>query len=65
MGGRSPQRLRIEVLGPMRAWRGETPLDLGPAKRQAVLAALLLRHGAMVSHERLLDAVWGADPPAT
>ncbi|MGW6159289.1 AfsR/SARP family transcriptional regulator, partial [Streptomyces sp. NPDC055144] len=40
-------------------------MDLGPAKRQAVLAALLLRHGAVVSHERLLDGVWGADPPAT
>ncbi|MFD3477188.1 BTAD domain-containing putative transcriptional regulator [Streptomyces sp. NPDC058695] len=65
MDGRPPQRLRIEVLGPLRAWRGETPLDLGPAKRQAVLAALLLRHGAVVSHERLLDGVWGADPPAT
>ncbi|MFA3843528.1 AfsR/SARP family transcriptional regulator [Streptomyces aureus] len=62
--GGSRQRLRIEVLGPLRAWRDRTPLELGPLKRQAVLSALLLRKGAMVSHERLLDAVWGPQPPA-
>ncbi|MDV7220134.1 AfsR/SARP family transcriptional regulator [Streptomyces prunicolor] len=60
----SPQLLRFEVLGPLRAWRGATPLESGPVKRQAVLAALLLRRGAVVSHERLLDAVWGEEPPA-
>lgn len=64
MDGGSPELLRFEVLGPLRAWRGATPLELGPVKRQAVLAALLLRRGALVSHERLLDAVWGTEPPA-
>ncbi|PWI11679.1 regulator [Streptomyces sp. NWU339] len=39
-------------------------MELGPVKRQAVLAALLLCRGAVVSHERLLDAVWGPEPPA-
>ncbi|MET9057201.1 BTAD domain-containing putative transcriptional regulator [Streptomyces antibioticus] len=56
--------LRFEVLGPLRAWRGGDPLELGPVKRQAVLAALLLRRGAVVSHGRLLDSVWGEEPPA-
>ncbi|MEV0219179.1 BTAD domain-containing putative transcriptional regulator [Streptomyces sp. NPDC050704] len=60
----SPELLRIEVLGPLRAWRGGTPLDPGPVKRQAVLAALLLRRSAVTSHEQLLDAVWGPEPPA-
>ncbi|WP_406122426.1 NB-ARC domain-containing protein [Streptomyces canus] len=64
MDGGTPQRLRIEVLGPLRAWQGATPLDLGPVKRQAVLAALLLRQGAVVSHEQLLDSVFGSEPPA-
>ncbi|MFF4729610.1 BTAD domain-containing putative transcriptional regulator [Streptomyces mirabilis] len=63
--GGTPQRLRIEVLGPLRAWRGGTPLDLGPVKRQAVLSSLLLRQGAVVSHEQLLDSVWGLEPPAS
>jgi DNA-binding SARP family transcriptional activator len=39
-------------------------LDLGPIKRQAVLAALLLRQGAVVSHDQLLDSVWGSEPPS-
>ncbi|NGO46704.1 regulator [Streptomyces sp. YC419] len=65
MHGGSPERLRIEVLGPLRAWRGATPVYLGPLKRQAVLAALLLRQGAVVSHEQLLDGVWGSEPPAS
>ncbi|MFE6980391.1 hypothetical protein [Streptomyces griseus] len=43
--GGSPWSLRFEVLGPLAAWRGGTPLELGPLKRQAVLAALLLRQG--------------------
>ncbi|MFJ9657300.1 AfsR/SARP family transcriptional regulator [Streptomyces griseoflavus] len=29
-----------------------------------MLVAMLLSRGAVVSHERLLDAVWGAEPPA-
>ena len=57
------QGLRIAVLGPVRAWRDATPLDLGPIRRQAVLAALVLRPGMLVSHEQLLDDVWGTQPP--
>ncbi|MBO1332981.1 winged helix-turn-helix domain-containing protein [Streptomyces sp. VRA16 Mangrove soil] len=53
------------MLGPLRAWRDGTPLDVGPLKRQAVLAALVLRQGAVVTHDQLLDAVWGARPPAS
>lgn len=63
MGGGSPHPLRFEVLGLLRARRGGAPVELGPVKRQAVLAALLLSRGAAVTHEQLLDAVWGAQPP--
>ncbi|MEV6169354.1 BTAD domain-containing putative transcriptional regulator [Streptomyces sp. NPDC051954] len=49
----------------MLAWRDGAALDLGPVRRQAVLAALALRPGLLVSHEQLLDGVWGADPPKT
>ncbi|GGU71076.1 SARP family transcriptional regulator [Streptomyces albospinus] len=65
MDGGSPQPLQIAVLGPVRAWRDGTPLDLGPVRRQAVLAALVLRSGMLVSHEQLLDDVWGAQPPGS
>ncbi|MFE5029259.1 BTAD domain-containing putative transcriptional regulator [Streptomyces sp. NPDC056656] len=47
----------------MRAWRGGTPLPLGPVRRQAVLAGLALRPGFLVSREQLLDGIWGASPP--
>ncbi|MFG2139686.1 tetratricopeptide repeat protein [Streptomyces sp. NPDC048650] len=41
------------------------PLDVGPVRRQAVPAALALRPGTLVSHEQLLDDVWGAQPPGS
>lgn len=45
------------VLGPVRAWRAGSELDLGSPQQRAVLAALLLRHGAPVSVEDLIDAL--------
>ena len=42
-----------------------TPLDVGPAKCQAVLAALALQPGEVVSVSRLVAMVWGDDPPRT
>lgn len=59
MDGASPHGLRLAVLGPVRAWRGSTALDLGPVRRQAVLAALALRPGILVSHDQLLDETDG------
>ncbi|WP_234343180.1 AfsR/SARP family transcriptional regulator [Streptomyces fulvoviolaceus] len=63
MNGGSPHELRLALLGPVRAWRGSTALDLGPVRRQAVLAALALRPGILVTHEQLLDGIWGENPP--
>ncbi|MCX2730185.1 BTAD domain-containing putative transcriptional regulator [Saccharopolyspora sp. NFXS83] len=57
--------LSFTVLGPLRAWRGTTPLDLGPVRQQAFLAGLLLRPDVTVSRQQLLDAVWGEEPPGT
>ncbi|KQX61214.1 hypothetical protein ASD48_28950 [Streptomyces sp. Root1310] len=39
-------------------------MDLGPAKRRTVLAALLVDAGRWVAAETLIDRVWGEDPPA-
>ena len=41
-GGLGP---RFEVLGPLRAWRGEKAIDLGPLQQRVVLAVLLLQAG--------------------
>ena len=57
--------VRFAVLGPLRAWRGETELDLGQPKQRAVLAALLVREGAHTTLEGLVGDVWGDGAPAT
>ncbi|MGW6023378.1 AfsR/SARP family transcriptional regulator [Streptomyces sp. NPDC055099] len=59
------RRLRLALLGPVGAHRGDVPLDLGPVRRQAVLAALILRAETLVTHQQLLDDVWGLEPPGT
>ncbi|WP_260762825.1 BTAD domain-containing putative transcriptional regulator [Mycobacterium sp. SMC-4] len=53
------------MLGPLQVVRGGSPIDIGPRKQRAVLAALLLAQGRVVSTDRLADAVWGDDVPAS
>jgi DNA-binding SARP family transcriptional activator len=55
--------LRFEILGPVRAIRGNDEIDLGPAKQRAVLAVLLLSPGRAVTTSQIVDAVWGEEPP--
>ncbi|MEV6773764.1 BTAD domain-containing putative transcriptional regulator [Nocardia sp. NPDC051030] len=54
--------MRFAVLGEVRAWRGDTPIELGPPQRRAVLAALLLREGKAVTAAELVEGIWGEDP---
>jgi DNA-binding SARP family transcriptional activator len=57
--------LRVEVLGPLRAWRSATEIPLGPPRQRAVFAALAVRAGRVVSRTELVAAVWGEAPPAS
>lgn len=61
---RARESLRFELLGPIRAWRGDRQLDLGSPRRCAVAAVLLLHANQLVSRERLIWAVWGEPAPA-
>ncbi|MFJ9850018.1 SAV_2336 N-terminal domain-related protein [Streptomyces sp. NPDC101150] len=50
--------LRFGVLGPVRAWRGETPVPLGGPEEQALLASLLLRPGRSATASELAAGIW-------
>jgi predicted ATPase/DNA-binding SARP family transcriptional activator len=54
------------ILGPLRAVGPDGPIELPAAKQRALLATLLLAHREeAVSPERLIDVLWGEEPPAT
>ena len=57
--------LDFRILGPVEAWDDGAQLQLGGPKQRAVLALLLLDAGRVVSTDRLIDALWGEQPPAT
>jgi DNA-binding SARP family transcriptional activator len=57
--------LAVELLGPVRAWRGDQELALGTPRRRSVLALLALRANRAVSRDELIDGMWGEDPPPT
>ncbi|MFE8014450.1 BTAD domain-containing putative transcriptional regulator [Streptomyces antibioticus] len=59
-----PAALRFDVLGPVRARRGEEPLATGSPQQRALLAALLLREGRTATAAELIDALWGEEPPS-
>jgi DNA-binding SARP family transcriptional activator/Tfp pilus assembly protein PilF len=54
---------RFLLLGPLRMWRGETAVDLGPLQQRVVLAVLALQVGRPVSRQQVINAVWGQTPP--
>ncbi|MFC3995232.1 BTAD domain-containing putative transcriptional regulator [Nocardiopsis sediminis] len=54
--------MEFEVLGPLQARDHETAVRLSP-KLAGLLAALLCRPNVTVAEERLIDAVWGEEPP--
>jgi DNA-binding SARP family transcriptional activator len=57
--------LRFRVLGPLEVLRGSEPVTIGGQKHRALLAALLVRANEVVSTDRLIDDLWGDEPPRT
>ena len=54
------------ILGPLRVGGPAGPIELPAAKQRSLLAALLLAHREeAVAPARLIDMLWGEDPPAT
>jgi predicted ATPase/DNA-binding SARP family transcriptional activator len=58
--------MEFRVLGPLEVLGDDGErLPLGGKRPRAVLGLLLLHANEAVSTERLIDAVWGEEPPAT
>jgi DNA-binding SARP family transcriptional activator len=55
--------MEFRVLGPLEVVSGGAALQLGGARQRALLALLLLQRNRPVARERLIDQLWGEDPP--
>ncbi|WP_328769637.1 AfsR/SARP family transcriptional regulator [Streptomyces sp. NBC_00286] len=53
------------MLGPVEVWSRGQRLGPFPQKPTALLTAGLVDAGKLVSVDRLVDAMWGDDPPAS
>jgi DNA-binding SARP family transcriptional activator len=56
--------LRVQLLGPVRAWLGDREADLGTARRRALFTILALRGGTVVARDELTDGLWANRTPA-
>jgi DNA-binding SARP family transcriptional activator len=57
--------LEFRVLGPLQVASDDRLLPLGGVKQRALLALLLLERNRVVPRDRLVDALWGDEPPAS
>jgi DNA-binding SARP family transcriptional activator/predicted ATPase len=55
--------MEFRLLGPFEVVDGGRRLDLGPKKQRAILAILTIAATRAVSVDRLIDDLWGDDPP--
>src|SRR2546423_10308858 len=55
----------VRLLGPVEAGVDGRPVELPAAKPRAVLAVLLLDRNRVVSVGRLIEDLWGDEPPET
>src|SRR5262245_22406686 len=57
--------MEFRILGPLEVADRGVSLELGGARQRAVLALLLTRPNEVVSTDRLIDELWGREPPRT
>src|SRR3954454_23199958 len=55
----------FRVLGPLEVSSETGPLLLGGQEQRSVLALLVMEAPRLVSTDRLVDALWGEQPPRT
>ncbi|HEX7307807.1 AfsR/SARP family transcriptional regulator [Lentzea sp.] len=57
--------LEFRLLGPVEALVGGRSVPLGGLKPQVLLAALVLERGRVVPANRVVELLWGEEPPAS
>ncbi|MBB2940584.1 DNA-binding SARP family transcriptional activator/tetratricopeptide (TPR) repeat protein [Actinoplanes lutulentus] len=57
--------IRFSVLGPVRAWRDGTEINLGTPQQQSLLGLLLVHAGEPVTVGHIIDVLWPAGAPAS
>jgi DNA-binding SARP family transcriptional activator len=57
------EQVRIDVLGPLRVTDGTRAVEISRPKERALLAALVVEAGSVVSIDRLVTHLWGDEPP--
>jgi DNA-binding SARP family transcriptional activator len=55
--------VEFRILGPLEVVGEDGPLALAAPKQRALLATLLVHAGEVLSVDRLVDALWGEQPP--
>ncbi|HEX6521171.1 MAG TPA: BTAD domain-containing putative transcriptional regulator [Streptosporangiaceae bacterium] len=63
--GERPPGVRINVLGPLAAWRDGAQLVLGSVRQRAVLGLMALQAGTGVHRDSIIDLLWGERPPSS
>ena len=57
--------MEIRLLGPVELELGDRPVTLGGPKQRAVLSLLALNANTTLSVDRLIEGLWGEEPPAS
>ncbi|MFF5206082.1 BTAD domain-containing putative transcriptional regulator [Streptosporangium sp. NPDC000396] len=55
--------MEYRILGPVDLWRDERSMPVVGQKQRTLLAVLVLNANQVVSHDRLLAALWGSEIP--
>jgi DNA-binding SARP family transcriptional activator/class 3 adenylate cyclase/ABC-type cobalamin/Fe3+-siderophores transport system ATPase subunit len=61
----APEHMLVRVLGPFEVVVDGRPAPLGGARQRLALAGLVANANVVVSADRLIDIVWGDEPPTT
>lgn len=65
LAGHRKPRLEFRVLGPFEVLADGVGLEVGPPQQRALLVALVLEAGRVVSGDAMVAQLWGDHPPAS